>query len=298
MNDSALVDIDAGKLAYTTDTFVVAPLVFPGGDIGSLAVDGTVNDLSVMGAEPRFLSCGFIIEEGLEVSVLEDMVKSMKQAADEAGVSIVTGDTKVVERGAANRLFINTSGIGVIQPNAPDGDIQPGDKIIINGTIGDHGMSVLLARNEFEIEGTIESDCAPLNGLINEILKAEVKIKFMRDATRGGLATVLNECVENREIGVTIEETAIPVKPQVNEVCELLGFDPLYIANEGKVVIIASPNDTDQVLDVVRSHKYGKDAAIIGEVTTDRPGKVTLNTIVSGQRIVDLLVSDQFPRIC
>ncbi|MCD6384830.1 hydrogenase expression/formation protein HypE [Candidatus Sumerlaeota bacterium] len=298
LSDSALLNIQGNRIAFTTDSYVVNPLIFPGGDIGSLAINGTVNDLSVMGAQPMYISCGFIIEEGLELAVLEQVVRSMKKSADEAGVSVVTGDTKVVERGAAHRLFINTSGIGILYENFPGGDIVPGDKIIINGTTGDHGIAVLVARNEFDIQANIESDCAPLNDLIRTVLESGARIKFMRDPTRGGLATVLNEMVLDKEFGVMLFESAIPIKPQVSEVCELLGFDPLYIANEGKVVMVVASEDAEHVLSILKNHPLGQDSAIIGEVTSNNPGKVVMETRVSGHRIVDMLVTDQFPRIC
>lgn len=298
LSDSALLNLQTGHIAFTTDSYVVNPLFFPGGDIGTLAINGTVNDLSVMGAQPRYISCGFIIEEGLELAMLEQIVRSMKNAADDAGVTVVTGDTKVVERGAAHRLFINTSGIGTLHQNAPAGNITSGDKIIITGTIGDHGIAVLIARNEFDIQADVKSDCAPLNDLISTVLKSGARIKFMRDPTRGGLATVLNEIVLDKEFGIILFESAIPIKPQVNEVCEILGFDPLYIANEGKVVIVVTPEDADKVLDILKNHPLGKESAIIGEIVPENPGKVVMETRVSGHRIVDMLVTDQFPRIC
>ncbi len=298
LNDSAILAMQKKSIAFTTDTYVVNPLFFPGGDIGTLAINGTVNDLSVVGAEPLYLSCGMVIEEGLETAVLEKIVSSMEQESKKAGVKVVTGDTKVVERGAAHRLFINTAGIGILKDNIPTGNIEPGDKVIINGPIGDHGIAVMIARNEFDIETRLESDCAALNRLIGAVLDEGLAIKFMRDPTRGGLATVLNELTEDKSIGIELHEDSIPVKPEVREICDLLGFDPLYIANEGKVVMITSGQDAPAVLDRLRRHPQGVDAAIIGEVTSKNPGKVVMETHVSGRRIIDMLVTDQFPRIC
>lgn len=296
--DAALLKLSQERIAFTTDSYVVNPIFFPGGDIGSLAINGTVNDLSVMGAMPQYLSCALILEEGLELRVLEQILQSMRRAAENAGIRIVTGDTKVVERGAAAQIFINTTGIGILHPNAPAGNIEIGDKIIISGSIGDHGIAVLSARGEFNLQVEIASDCAPLNDLITKVLDSGVKIKFMRDPTRGGLATVLNEMVKNKNFGVEIFESAIPLKPQVAEVCEILGFDPLYIANEGKVIMVVDKDEAEQTLELVKQHPIGREAAIIGEITTTPAGKVIMETRVSGHRIIDMLITDQFPRIC
>ncbi|MCX7766579.1 MAG: hydrogenase expression/formation protein HypE [Candidatus Sumerlaeia bacterium] len=296
--DAALLTLSQERIAFTTDSYVVNPLLFPGGDIGSLAINGTVNDLSVMGAIPQYLSCALILEEGLELAVLEQILQSMRRSAENAGIKIVTGDTKVVERGAAPRIFINTAGIGLLHPNAPAGNIEVGDKIIISGSIGDHGIAVLSARGEFDLQMEITSDCAPLNHLITKVLDSGVKIKFMRDPTRGGLATVLNEIVRNKNFGIEIIESAIPLKPQVAEVCEILGFDPLYIANEGKVLMVIAEGEAEKTLELLQQHPLGRDAAIIGEITTAPAGKVIMETRVSGHRIIDMLITDQFPRIC
>ncbi len=296
--DAALLKVSQERIAFTTDSYVVNPIFFPGGDIGSLAINGTVNDLSVMGAIPQYLSCALILEEGLELTVLEQILQSMRCAAENVGIRIVTGDTKVVERGAASQIFINTAGIGILHPNAPAGEIEIGDKIIINGSIGDHGIAVLSARGDFNLQVEIASDCAPLNDLVTKVLDSGVKIKFMRDPTRGGLATVLNEMVKNKNFGIEIFESAIPLKPQVAEVCEILGFDPLYIANEGKVIMVIAESEAEQTLQLIKQHPLGRDAAIVGEITSAPAGKVIMETRVSGHRIIDMLITDQFPRIC
>lgn len=296
--DAALLKVSQERIAFTTDSYVVNPIFFPGGDIGSLAINGTVNDLSVMGAIPQYLSCALILEEGLELTVLEQILHRMRCAAENAGIRIVTGDTKVVERGAASQIFINTAGIGILHPNAPAGEIEIGDKIIINGSIGDHGIAVLSARGDFNLQVEIASDCAPLNDLVTKVLDSGVKIKFMRDPTRGGLATVLNEMIKNKNFGIEIFESAIPLKPQVAEVCEILGFDPLYIANEGKVIMVIAESEAEQTLQLIKQHPLGRDAAIVGEITSAPAGKVIMETRVSGHRIIDMLITDQFPRIC
>lgn len=288
------------RIAMTTDSYVVDPLFFPGGDIGKLAVTGTVNDLAVGGAKPLYLSCGMIIEEGFDVQMLRDIVLSMKKTADEAGVSIVTGDTKVVHRGAADKLFINTAGIGVI----PKGiDIQAhraqaGDVVIINGYVGDHGAAIVDARGEMSLENTIHSDCQTLNGLIADMLVTCPDIHCMRDATRGGIATVLNEFALSSQVGITLNEDALPVRSEVRGMCEILGLDPLYLANEGKVVAIVPAEKADAVLSTMRRHKAGKDSAIVGIVSQQPAGRVILKTGFGGERIVDMLVGEQLPRIC
>ncbi|HID94891.1 MAG TPA: hydrogenase expression/formation protein HypE [Candidatus Latescibacteria bacterium] len=299
LTDSALVD-GAPKLAFTTDSYVVKPLFFPGGDIGKLAVAGTVNDLAVMGAEPKYISCGFIIEEGHDMEPLCRIVDSMRRTAEAAGVLIVTGDTKVVGKDEADQLFINTSGIGFVDEGVrlSVNRVRVGDRIILSGSVGDHGIAVLSQRGGFEFEVNVKSDCAPLNGLISKVLAASDKVKFMRDPTRGGLATALNEIVGGREFGILIEEEKIPVKEGVRAVCELLGLDPLYLANEGKVVVVVASEDADQVLEAMRQDRLGKDAEIIGTVVEEPKGMVCLKTVISGTRIVDMLVADQLPRIC
>lgn len=302
MTDSAIFEHQEKNLSFTTDSYIVDPVFFPGGNIGTLAVSGTVNDLSVSGAKPLVLSAGFIIEEGYSVSSLEEIVVDMAAVAKMAGVDIVTGDTKVVDRGKCDRIFINTSGIGSL----PDENrsisfgtnISAGDKIIVNGTIGDHGMAIVSARNQINLKTEITSDCASLNGLISLILDESSNIRFMRDATRGGLATVLCECIEKKCFGINVDEAAIPVKKSVAGLCEMLGFDPLYIANEGKVVVIIAPEDADKVLVQMKKHELGKDAAIIGEIVDDHHGKVTLRTEIGGRRIVEIPAGDQLPRIC
>lgn len=296
--DAALLKVPADKIAMTTDSYVVQPIFFPGGDIGKLAVCGTVNDLAVSGAKPLYLSCGFIIEEGFTFEDLEKIVSSMAAEAKKSGVKIVTGDTKVVERGACDKIFINTAGIGIIEQKMSPEKIKPGDKIIVNGHIADHGMAVLGKRNELDFQTDIASDCASLNGLIAKAWKASDKIKFMRDATRGGVATVLCEIAENQKIGVALEENKLPVRENVRGICEILGFDPLYVANEGKVVMIVAAEDAEKVLAEMKKDKLGKNSVIIGEITKEHVGKVVLNTIVGGSRIVDMLTGAQLPRIC
>lgn len=300
--DSAILDLADSQISFTTDSFVVDPVFFPGGDIGKLAVCGTVNDLAVSGATPMFLSAGFIIEEGFPLKDLESIVSSMAAEAKKAGVVIVTGDTKVVNRGKCDKIFINTAGIGLIKmqhTNIGEGrSIKPGDKIIINGSIGDHGMAVLSARQELNIQSDIQSDCASLNGLIHNILDVSDGVKFMRDATRGGLATVLSELAEKKNFGITLEESNILVMPKVRAFCEILGFDPLYVANEGKVVIVADRDSAATILQTMQNHELGKNAGIIGEIVAEYPGKAWVNTGIGGKRILDMLAGEQLPRIC
>ena len=288
------------RLAMTTDSYVVDPLFFPGGDIGKLAVTGTVNDLAVGGARPLYLTCSMIIEEGLSVETLRQIVQSMKATADEAGVAIVTGDTKVVHRGAADKLFINTTGIGVI----PEGiDIhsnraQAGDIVLINGYVGDHGAAIVDSRGDFSMENTIQTDCQPLNSLIADMLKVCPEVRCMRDATRGGIATVLNEFAQASEVGIELDEGAIPLRNEVRGMCEILGLDPLYLANEGKVIAIVPAASSNDVLDVMRANKAGSHSAIVGKVIDEPAGRVILQTGFGGNRIVDMLVGEQLPRIC
>ena len=297
LGDGAIVD-GGEKLVFSTDSFVVSPLFFPGGDIGKLSVCGTVNDLSMCGAEPKYLSCSFIIEEGFPFSELERIVVSMAAQCEKAGVQIVTGDTKVVEKGRGDGIYINTAGIGVLRhPGLSPGNIRPGDKVIVSGFVGDHGTAVMLARNQM-MQGDIASDCAALNGLTEAILSAAPGVRVLRDPTRGGVATTLNEFVEGTALGIELEEARIPVRPQVQAACDMLGLDPLYCANEGKLLAVVDPADADKVLAAVRSHELGVDAAIIGEVTERYPGKLTLRTAFGGSRVLQKLSGAQLPRIC
>ena len=300
MEDSGVFNVGLNTLALTTDSYVVSPIFFPGGDIGKLAVCGTINDLAVCGAKPLFISCALIIEEGLEISTLKRVVESIKRASLEAGVAVITGDTKVVERGSCDKIFINTSGVGVIPKGvklALD-NIKAGDDIIINGSIGDHGISVLSKREGIEFKARLYSDCACLNGLISKVLGPASGVRFMRDATRGGVATVLNEIAEQKRFGVLIKEDQLPVKKTVKSACELLGMDPLYIANEGKVVIVSNPKRTKRLLKLLKQHKLGRKSAIIGKVTKGHKGKVWLETESGGVRLVDMLTGEHLPRIC
>lgn len=308
LTDSALLHVEPGMLAFTTDSYVVNPVFFPGGNIGKLAVCGTVNDLAVSGARPLYLSVGFIIEEGFLFKDLAEIVATMAEEARKSDVVIVTGDTKVVEKGACDQIFINTTGIGIVATqyrNISYGtDIDVGDKILVNGYIADHGMAVLGKRNELDFKTAIVSDCASLNGLIARVLKvlcvssSPAPMRFMRDATRGGIATVLCELAQKRNVGILLDEFAIPVRESVMGLCELLGFDPLYIANEGKVVMIVAQEDADTVIREMRKDPLGRDSVVIGEIVADHPGMVILKTEVGGRRIVDLLSGAQLPRIC
>jgi hydrogenase expression/formation protein HypE len=299
MDDSAVVEAE-GRLAFTTDSYVVTPLFFPGGDIGKLAVCGTVNDLAVTGATPRYLSLAFIIEEGMEITDLERVVDSIRTAAQEAGVDVVTGDTKVVQRGKADRLFVNTAGIGWVPPgiDVSGSNARPGDAIILSGTIGDHGMTIMAQREGLRFSGDLTSDCAPLNGLISEMLGSCPEIHCMRDPTRGGVATTLNEIAAQSRVGMVAEDSSIPVRPPVAAMCELLGLDPLYIANEGKLLAFAPAEAAGKLLEVMKKHKYGKDAAIVGRVIAEHPGRVTLKTRLGTSRILAMLAGDILPRIC
>ena len=297
--DSAILKIGKTRLAFTTDSYVVNPIFFPGGDIGSLAVHGTVNDLSVCGARALYLSMGFIIEEGLDRSILEKIVRSANTAAKHAGVKIVTGDTKVVERGSCDKIFINTSGVGEIHYDRLSTDnIKPGDEVIVSGPIGQHAISVLSVRDGIAFDTKIKSDSAPLNRLIHKVLSSSGGVRFMRDPTRGGVATTLNEIVVSRPFGISLDENAIPVTSGVRQACELLGFDPLYLACEGRVILVVAKKDAKRVLSIIRKDSSGKAAKIIGEVTADHKGKVYLNTIAGGRRFVDMLSGEQLPRIC
>lgn len=288
------------RLAFTTDSYVVDPLFFPGADIGALAVAGTVNDLAVGGARPLFLSCGMVLEEGLSIDTLQRVAASMRRMADRAGVAIVTGDTKVVERGAADKLFINTAGIGVISAGVTlsAGNARPGDAVIVSGALGEHGVSILIARNQLALEADVCSDCQPLDGLVAAMLQACPAIRCLRDATRGGVATVLNEFARGSGVGIRISESSVPIREPVRGACEILGLDPLYLANEGKLVAVVPPEDADRVLACMRGHPAGTDAAIIGEVTREPARMVVMRTAFGGDRIVDMLVGEQLPRIC
>jgi hydrogenase expression/formation protein HypE len=288
------------RLAFTTDTYVVTPIEFPGGDIGKLAVCGTVNDLAVCGARPVFLSCGLVLEEGLEMSELTRVVNSMGCAAREAGVVIVTGDTKVVERGAADRVFINTAGIGVLPAgvNIAATRAQPGDAVIVNGNLGDHGIAILLARNQLALAAEVFSDCQPLYSLVTAMRTACSDIHCLRDATRGGIATVLNEFAASSNVGIRLREAGLPLNETVRGACELLGLDPLYLANEGKLVAVVPAAHADAVVAAMRSHPAGRDAAIVGEVCAQPAGNVILSTAIGGDRVVDMLIGEQLPRIC
>ena len=298
--DLANLNKYGNRLAMTTDSYVVDPLFFAGGDIGKLAVTGTVNDLAVGGATPLYLTCGMIIEEGFPIDDLQKIVASMKATADAAGVRIVTGDTKVVHRGAADKLFINTAGVGVIptSSNILANRAQAGDVVIINGYIGDHGAAIVDARGELALESSIKTDCQPLNGLIAEMLKVCPDIHCMRDATRGGIATVLNEFASSSNVGIRIEQNKIPIRDEVRGICEILGLDPLYLANEGKLLAIVPADTADDLLAVMRQHQAGKHSCIIGEVSESPQGKVILSTGFGGDRLIDMLVGEQLPRIC
>ncbi len=299
LDDSAVIDF-SGRLAFTTDSYVVSPIFFPGGDIGKLAVCGTVNDLAMCGAKPLYLSLSFIIEEGLPQSELKKIVESVQQAAQEAGVKIVTGDTKVVHRGSADELFINTAGIGII-PEGVDisgSNATPGDKVLLSGPIGDHGIAVLSKREGLSFSTQLESDCAPLNGLVDEMLNASSNIHCLRDPTRGGLATILNELAKQSKVSIRIEEEKVPVRDEVLAACEMLGLDPLYIANEGRLVAVVPAEDADKILKAMRGNHYGKEASLIGEVSAKNPGRVVMSTTIGASRIVDMMVGDPLPRIC
>jgi hydrogenase expression/formation protein HypE len=297
MDDGAVLEHAGGKLVFTTDSYVVSPLEFPGGDIGSLAVCGTVNDLAVMGARPLWLSLGVILEAGLELVVLERIVKSIAEKAREAGVKIVCGDTKVVEKGKGDGIFINTAGVGVLETAMKPESIEPGDRIIISGTLGDHGMALLTMRKGFPLKSNLQSDSAPLSHMISDLLAA-VDVKWMRDPTRGGVATILNELIEARPWGVLLEETDFPLSDAVSGVAELLGLDPLYSANEGKAVFVVPPEQADKALKILKKSPYGRDAAVIGSIAGDFPGKVVLHTQLKTLRTLGILSSDPLPRIC
>ena len=291
---------NANNLVFTTDSFVVTPVFFNGGNIGKLAVCGTVNDLATSGAKPMYLSCGFIIEEGFSIEALEKIVESMSITARECGVQIVTGDTKVVQKGAADNVFINTSGIGIVSDgiNISGNNAKVGDKIIISGTIGDHGSCILLERENLGFQAEIKSDCAPLAGLVHDMLEITSDIHVLRDPTRGGVATTLNEIAAQSKVTILIEEDKLPIKREVQGVCELLGMDPLYMANEGKLLSFVPADKAEAVLSAIKKNKYGEEAQIIGEVTAAGEPKVLLRAVSGGTRIINVLAGDQLPRIC
>ncbi len=300
LEDQAVLENPGARLAFTTDTFVVDPIFFPGGDIGDLAINGTVNDVCMSGAEPRYLSVGFILEEGLDIETLHRIALSMEEAAKKSGVTIVTGDTKVVNRGGCDKIFINTSGIGVLAEgiDISAGNLRPGDQVIVSGTLADHGMAVMTSREGLSFQTTVRSDTASLNGLVAEMLKVSKDIHAMRDPTRGGLATSLNEFAKSSQVGVKLDEAAIPVRADVKGACEVLGIDPLYVANEGKLVAVVPSNVATDMLSVMQQHENGREAVIVGEVTEDHAGMVFMTTGLGATRIVDMPVGEQLPRIC
>ena len=301
LGDAAVLELGGGHLAMSTDSYVVQPLFFPGGSIGELAVNGTVNDLAVSGAEPKFLSASFILEEGFALAQLAAIVEAMAKAAATAGVKIVTGDTKVVERGHGDGCYINTAGIGLLRPGITVGPhrAQPGDAILVSGTIGDHGMAIMSVREGLEFESQIRSDCAALNGMIAEVLAAAgAAIHAMRDPTRGGLASTLNEIAAASGVGVEIDEPSLPVRPEVQSACELLGLDPIYVANEGKAVFFVAPEAVDEILAILRAHPLGKDAARIGRVTAEHKRMLVARTAMGANRVIPIQIGEQLPRIC
>lgn len=305
MGDSAVLDLPANgskptQLAFSTDSFVVSPLIFPGGDIGELAVNGTINDLAMSGARPVFLSAGFILEEGLSLELLGQLATSLANACQAAGVELVTGDTKVVNKGHGDGLYINTTGIGLIPSgvNIAPNRAEPGDVVLVNGTLGDHGMAIMSVREGLEFETQIKSDTAPLNSLVEDMLSITKDIHCLRDATRGGLAAALNELAGSSKVGIGFQEDAVPVRPAVQAACEMLGLDPLYIANEGKLVAIVPEDVVDDILTAMRSHPLGRDACKIGEIVSDHPGLVVAKTRIGGTRVVDLPAGELLPRIC
>jgi len=300
LNDGAIFELQGVRMAFSTDSYTVDPIFFPGGNIGELAVYGTVNDLAMCGASPVYMSAALIIEEGFPVGQLETILAAMGKAAQTAGVTVVTGDTKVVPKGMADKIFINTSGIGVIADGVEVAShkAKPGDRVILSGTIADHGVSVLARREGLSFETSIQSDTAPLNHMVRAMLAAGRGVHVLRDPTRGGLGTALNEIAEKSAVGVRIREDRILVKPEVAGLCELLGLDPLYLANEGKLIAFVAPEDADAVLQAMRADRYGLEATIIGEVAAQHPGKVFMDTRIGGTRIVDMLAGEQLPRIC
>jgi hydrogenase expression/formation protein HypE len=300
LGDAAEITVDGARLAFSTDSFVVRPLIFPGGSIGELAVNGTVNDVAMSGAQPLFLSTGFILEEGMEIAMLGSIVEEMGRAAEQAGVLLVTGDTKVVDKGHGDGVYINTSGLGLVRQGvhiSPQ-NARPGDAVILSGTIGDHGIAIMSVREGLEFETLIRSDTAPLHGLVADLLDAAPDVHVLRDPTRGGLASSLNEIAQASQAGIAFDETKLPVRESVRAACELLGLDPLYVANEGKLVAIVPADQADAALGAMRTHKYGKDAVLLGHVVADHPGMVVARTGLGATRLVDMQVGEQLPRIC
>lgn len=302
LEDQAIVDLPGAdaRLALTTDSFVIRPIFFPGGDIGRLAVNGTVNDLAVGGAQPLYLSAAFILEEGLPTDDLKRIVASMRDACDVAGVTLVTGDTKVVDRGKGDQIFITTTGVGVVPAgrSISISAARPGDRILVSGTLGDHGMAIMSVREGIEFESALESDCAPLNDLVRVMLEACPQIHTMRDATRGGVATVVNELAGASRVGVRLQESALPIRDDVRAACEMLGLDALFVANEGKLVAAVPAQDAQRLLSAMRAHPLGRNAAIIGEVVAEHPGMVVMRSLIGGERVVTMLTGEQLPRIC
>lgn len=299
-HDGATFEVGGARLAFTTDSYVVRPLFFPGGDIGSLAVNGTVNDLAMCGARPLYLSAGFILEEGLPMETLWRVVRSMKRAAEEAGVQLVTGDTKVVDRGKGDGIFVNTAGVGVVGHGlgVSPGAVRPGDVILLSGDIGRHGVALMAAREGLEFECAVESDCAPLAGLVAELLDAQIDVHCMRDLTRGGLTSALVEIAEARGLPLHVEERAVPVREEVRGACEVLGFDPLYLANEGRFVAFVAPQEAERALALMRAHPLGEGAAVVGRVGEGAPAMVTMTSGIGTKRILDMFSGEQLPRIC
>ena len=300
LDDQAVLQLDGLRLAFTTDSFVVTPIFFPGGDMGKLAINGTINDLAMSGARPLYISAAFILEEGLPIEELKRIVASMKEACEEAGVALVTGDTKVVDKGSGDKIFITTSGIGIIEKdvNISTCMARPGDKVILSGSIGEHGIAIMSKREGLGFEGGIKSDTAPLNSLVRDMLEATTDIHCLRDPTRGGIATSLNEIATQSKVGIVINEASIPIREEVMGACEILGLDPLYVANEGKLIAIVGAAVADEVLRIMRKNRYGRDAAIIGEVVGEHPKMVLMRTEIGGTRVVDMMVGEQLPRIC
>jgi hydrogenase expression/formation protein HypE len=299
-NDFAYLSSDGGRLVTSVDAHIVFPLFFPGGDIGKLAICGTVNDVAVSGAIPRYITAAFILEEGLDIAILKKIVHSMQLTALEAGVEIVAGDTKVVEKGKADGVFITTTGIGFVPQGRTihGANAQPGDQILISGNLGDHGIAVLAARGDLGFETGVQSDAAPLNHMIEQLLQAAPNVHVLRDPTRGGLATTLNEIAAQSNVGMLLDESSMPIQQAVRAASDMLGFDPLYIANEGKVIVIVPPNEKDAALQALRAHPYGKDAALIGEITSEHPKRVLLKTFIGGTRMLDVMAGEMLPRIC
>jgi hydrogenase expression/formation protein HypE len=300
LGDQAVVTVNGTRVAFTTDSYVVNPIFFPGGSIGDVAVNGTVNDLAVGGARPLYISAGMILEEGFEYAELQRVVSDMQQACRRAGVQLVTGDTKVVEKGKGDKIFINTSGIGIVDEGVDisPARVQPGDKIIVNGSIGQHGIAIMSVRENLEFETTVVTDSAPLNHLVQDMLSVSKNIHWMRDPTRGGLSSSLNELAQASRTGILLEESAIPVPEQVRAACEILGLDPLYVANEGKLLAVVPADEAEKILETMRKNPLGKEACIIGEITGNHCGFVLLKTTIGGKRVVDMLAGEQLPRIC